>query len=334
MTKRKTLKARSPEDLLAVVPIVLGFHPEDSIVMLTFGPPGETFHARVDLPGPDQVPDAVAPLLQAAVRNRVDRVAFILYTREAALGWSAAAILTSEFGGAGLDVVAVLRADGRRWFRLDGPDAPEGRPYDVGSHPFAAQAVYDGTVTHRDRASLAKSLEPLPAAVANVVEVMPAALARLPDLERAAEAAWIVETVFEVVEGERRLSDADVARLVVAITDIKLRDAAWLQMQRHTARRHSPCGPTCCAGPPRSWWPRPPACWRSLPGSRVRARWPGARSTDVERPSPTTAWPSASRWRSTRPSPRVIGTSSGRSVPPAPILPEPDLAAALRNSPG
>ena len=238
MTKRKTLKARSPEDLLAVVPIVLGFHPEDSIVMLTFGPPGETFHARVDLPGPDQVPDAVAPLLQAAVRNRVDRVAFILYTREAALGWSAAAILTSKFGGAGLDVVAVLRADGHRWFRLDGPDAPEGRPYDVGSHPFAAQAVYDGTVTHRDRASLAKSLEPLPAAVAKVVEVMPAALARLPDLERAAEAAWIVETVFEVVEGERRLSDADVARLVVAITDLKLRDAAWLQMQRHTAPRH------------------------------------------------------------------------------------------------
>ena len=113
MTKRKTLKARSPEDLLAVVPIVLGFHPENSIVMLTFGPPGETFHARVDLPGPDQVPDAVAPLLQAAVRNRVDRVAFILYTREAALGWSAAAILTSEFGGAGLDVVTVLRADER-----------------------------------------------------------------------------------------------------------------------------------------------------------------------------------------------------------------------------
>ena len=165
-------------------------------------------------------------------------MAFILYTREAALGWSAAAILTSKFGGAGLDVVAVLRADGRRWFRLDGPDAPEGRPYDVGSHPFAAQAVYDGTVTHRDRASLAKSLEPLPAAVANVVEVMPAALARLPDLERAAEAAWIVETVFEVVEGERRLSDVEVARLVVAITDIKLRDAAWLQMQRHTATRH------------------------------------------------------------------------------------------------
>ena len=28
------------------------------------------------------------------------------------------------------------------------------------------------------------------------------------------------------------------ARLLVAITDIRLRDAAWLQMQRHTARRH------------------------------------------------------------------------------------------------
>ena len=44
-----TLTARTPEDVLAVVPVVLGFEPTESMVMLTFGsdPP---FHARVDLP--------------------------------------------------------------------------------------------------------------------------------------------------------------------------------------------------------------------------------------------------------------------------------------------
>ena len=31
-----TLTARRPEDLLAAVPVVLGFHPRDSLVMLTF----------------------------------------------------------------------------------------------------------------------------------------------------------------------------------------------------------------------------------------------------------------------------------------------------------
>ena len=46
--------ARSPEDLIALVPFVLGFHPSESVVLLTFGAPGGSFHARVDLPdGPD-----------------------------------------------------------------------------------------------------------------------------------------------------------------------------------------------------------------------------------------------------------------------------------------
>ena len=44
-----TLTARGPEDLLAAVPVVLGFHPQESLVMLTFGAL-RSFHARLDLP--------------------------------------------------------------------------------------------------------------------------------------------------------------------------------------------------------------------------------------------------------------------------------------------
>jgi hypothetical protein len=238
MTKRKTLEARTPEDLLAVVPIVLGFHPEDSIVMLTFGGPGETFHARVDLPTPDEVPDAVSPLLQAAVRNDVARVAFILYTDDAELAAHAAAALTGEFGDSGFDVVTVLRADGRHWFRLEGAAELEGRPYDVGSHRFAVQSVYEGAVTHRNRAAMAASLAALPESVPRVTDVLPAALGRLPELDKMAEATWVVGTVFDVVTDDRPLSDEEVARLVVAITDRRLRDVAWLQMHRAAAGRH------------------------------------------------------------------------------------------------
>jgi hypothetical protein len=52
-TPSTTLTARTPEDVLAVVPVVLGFEPTESLVMLTFGsdPP---FHARVDLPERDE----------------------------------------------------------------------------------------------------------------------------------------------------------------------------------------------------------------------------------------------------------------------------------------
>ncbi len=44
-----TLNLRSPEDLLAAAPVVLGFVPTDSAVMFTFDGPS-CFHARVDLP--------------------------------------------------------------------------------------------------------------------------------------------------------------------------------------------------------------------------------------------------------------------------------------------
>jgi len=239
MTRRKTLKARTPEDLLAVVPIVLGFHPEDSIVMLTFGPPGETFHARVDLPDPDELTAAVTPLLEAATRHGVTRVAFVLYTADAGLGARAREALVHDFGESGFDVVTVLRVDDAQWFRLDRlPEAP-GRPFDLAAHPFVAQSVFEGTVTHRSRGALAESLSAVPEAVGQVEGELPAAFSRLDEGQATAETTWIVETIREFVDHERPLPDHDLARLLVAIRRTELRDVAWLQMSRETAPRHA-----------------------------------------------------------------------------------------------
>ena len=65
-----TLTARGPADLLAAVPVVLGFHPHDSLVMLTFGAE-RTFHARVDLPPADDLDgvDEVVSVLLAPCRD-------------------------------------------------------------------------------------------------------------------------------------------------------------------------------------------------------------------------------------------------------------------------
>ncbi len=162
MTKTTTLRARTPEDLLAAVPCVLGFRPADSVVMLTFtsAPPGQAFHARVDLPTDARDhPEVVALLLEPVLRHRVDRVAFVLYTDDAAAAEALAPALWDAFEGEGVDVVDVLRADGRRWFGL-GPGAATdgGRPYDDRSHPFQAQAVLDGRVTLESRDELAANL--------------------------------------------------------------------------------------------------------------------------------------------------------------------------------
>src|SRR5439155_9889737 len=71
MNLPKTFTARGPVDLIAVVPYVLGFHPEDSVVLLTFGS-GEAFHARVDLPADEDEQLAVVDMLASVVdRHRV-----------------------------------------------------------------------------------------------------------------------------------------------------------------------------------------------------------------------------------------------------------------------
>ena len=72
------LTTRTPEDVLAAVPVVLGFEPLESVVMLTFGGV-ETFHARVDLPPPTKADDAVEQLLEPALQHRVTRVVFVVY---------------------------------------------------------------------------------------------------------------------------------------------------------------------------------------------------------------------------------------------------------------
>ena len=112
-----TLTARGPEDLLAAVPVLLGFQPEDSLVMLTFGAE-RTFHARLDLP--EAIDDAsleevVETLLAPCRTHGVDHVAFVVYSADRGMAAALAAALVPAFVTDGVGVVDVLRADRGCW---------------------------------------------------------------------------------------------------------------------------------------------------------------------------------------------------------------------------
>ena len=233
------MTARTPEDLLAVVPLVLGFHPEQSLVMLTFSGDRSAFHARVDLPAPGDEAAVTEVLLSAATRNRVDRVAFVFYSGDAPAIFAWAPDLVAACSAEGIGVIDLIRTDGRRWFPLAaGADHP-GTPYDVSAHRFAAQGVFDGAVTHPTRLALAESLVGPTDDVAQVESSIPAALARLPELQRPAEARWVCDLLTAQVRGrEVALGPDDVARLVVALLDVDLRDVAWTHMTRANAGSH------------------------------------------------------------------------------------------------
>jgi hypothetical protein len=239
-----TLTARSPEDVLALVPVVLGFVPSDSVVMLTFGAT-QSFHARVDRPdAPDAVPEVVHTLLAPARRHRVRRVAFVVFCGEDATIALLARALSEEFDRAGIEVAMMLRADGSRWFPLPGDlSAGSGVPYDVGSHPFLAEAVLRGQVTHDSRESLAASLEVDPARAATVAMRVAARPRRLlsvdaPAEEVLGEGEWVHALVRAHTAGGTVPTDDEVARLLCSMQDRRVRDAAWSSLTRATAQSH------------------------------------------------------------------------------------------------
>ena len=218
--------ARTPEDVLAVVPVILGFVPTDSVAMLTFGS-GHPFHARVDLPrGPSELPDVVDCLLDPVLRHRVPQVLFVVYTADARLARRTARCLTGCFERAGVEVLEVLRADGERWApaHRSGP----GMPYDLSAHPFSAQAVLDGRVLHGSRDELRAEVARQPAQVARVVAALAALSGDLPGPD------WITA----LVHAGGPPSDADLALLLRALLDPHLRDAAWCGLGRATAPEH------------------------------------------------------------------------------------------------
>ncbi len=76
MTDMHTVRASGPADLLALVPGLLGFHPEDSVVADHRRRRAAPFHARVDLPDdPVGLEELADYLTRVAHRNGVRTLA-------------------------------------------------------------------------------------------------------------------------------------------------------------------------------------------------------------------------------------------------------------------
>jgi hypothetical protein len=227
--------ARTPDDVLALVPVVLGFVPDESVAMLTFGA-GHPFHARIDLPpDPAHLPEVVEALLGPARRHRVRQVVFVVYTADAGLARRAVLLLERDFGRAGIEVVDALRADGERWWPAIGTRPgvpPEGQRYDLATHPFSAEAVLDGRVLLGSRDELRGTVRGDERLVAGVVAALAGVADEPPDRD------WVATTVERHCTDGTIPSDGEVARLLRGMLDPEVRDAACAALCRTTARGH------------------------------------------------------------------------------------------------
>ncbi|GAB2990833.1 DUF4192 domain-containing protein [Nocardioides montaniterrae] len=168
-----SVTARSPEDLLALAPVVLSFWPADDLVMLTFGGP-RPFHARLDLPERASTQDLAlleATLLDPAVTHQVQSVVFLVYGERERIARAVCRALRAGARRRGIVVMVCLWARGGefRFVGGEGRGVSEPFPYDVSAHPFVVQAIVEGRLSFRSRDEMVASLEPDHAACERVL---------------------------------------------------------------------------------------------------------------------------------------------------------------------
>ncbi|MDQ3591331.1 MAG: DUF4192 domain-containing protein, partial [Actinomycetota bacterium] len=150
---RSVLRVRSVADLLSLASVTLGFEPEESLVVIGVSGRQPGFQVRVDLPRPGRAEDegvALAEQVAAAVSAQgCTRVAVVAFSTRAAAA-QVAEVTARHLERAGIELLDVLRSDGRRYWSLlcgDERCCPSaGTAYDPRSTSLRAEAALAGRV--------------------------------------------------------------------------------------------------------------------------------------------------------------------------------------------
>lgn len=246
-----TLTLRSPADLAAGVPYLLGFRPHDSIVVLALAERAVVCTARGD--ADPSAPEALArQLIDLVCQAHPTGVAILGYGQEPRVG-PAVRAARGYAQRRGLTVTDALRVDNGRWwsYLCANPRCcpPDGTAYDDRASEVAAAFTLQGLVALADRSELTDQVtaldgparESMTRATAHAWQRLSQRLSALTDDEAAAVVKTDGQTaVFAAIEryaNDDRLDDAEVAWLTVLLQSIPVRDVAWLAIQHDQPHR-------------------------------------------------------------------------------------------------
>ena len=264
-TAQPSIVARvdSPAALLAVIPHLLGFVPAASVVVIGLTPPRDRVRVtlRYDLPDP---PDA--DLVADIAGHAVGVISSQQLTAAIAVGYGPEPLVTPVADAlrdtaqrAGIDLHDFLRVeDGRYWSYRCGDEAccpAAGVPFDATAHPVAADMAAAGKQVLAGRAAVAARVAPIGGIAAESMrqatrraeQHVAQLLAKVRRSSRigaarhmiAAEGLATAGTMIARYRGGGRFtSDYEVARLTVALRDLRVRDDAWARMDPAHADAH------------------------------------------------------------------------------------------------
>ena len=247
MTTAPLIRLRTPPDVLAAIPFVIGYHPRDSVVVLALRDRDMTVAARDDLPDPEEgragVTEHAANLATMVLRVGGNAV-FLAAYGPAERADPVMLELMEEFAFQGVRVLEALRVDdGRYWSYLcSNPDCcpPDGQLDESASSAVAAEWVMAGRVARRDRAEWEAQLSEVTGPereamfdAANRATDRLLALISATQTEQEVVVALLAaarSAVDDAVEGIRaggRPDDDLVAWLSVLVMDTDVRHQAW-----------------------------------------------------------------------------------------------------------
>lgn len=241
---RHRVHLHSPAELLAALPHLLGFHPEDSLIVILINrqePARIAATFRLDLPDPEQE-EHFAEQLLAILRQRQPGavVLAVVGGPPAELGPpprpELLAALRNSFAQEGFPVAHALWvsriARGAPWRCYDEAECGGELP-DPELSELAAATTVEGLVTFASREELVALLSPDDAATMTRREERLGAAQDAADLDRAMagdeavrrDLRLVLDAIGRAHRGRLQLTDDDVVRLAIALSDHRVRDA-------------------------------------------------------------------------------------------------------------
>ncbi|WP_229053690.1 DUF4192 domain-containing protein [Aeromicrobium sp. Leaf350] len=239
--------AHSVGDVLAAVPILFGFVPEESfIAVATSGPRNRFgFRLRIDLPELDDV-DVAADLALHHLRRQGAEGAMLIalssdHERAEAMVRAAYERLEPD-----IEPIVVVWADGHRYWQPLPRFPRHGVRYQASRHDLAiVQAVAAGQEILADRGELVRRFAPCDGDVADrMVEAYAVHLDRVLRLfgQNPTDASLVSAATAEIdpvldraLRDQQRLSDEEVALVSLWCTSVMVRDELWARIDLDNA---------------------------------------------------------------------------------------------------
>ena len=253
------LKVRRPDELLAIIPYLIGFHPDESVVAVFVRSGRIMLMARMDVPAEsasDELADRIDGL---ATQHKAHSLALVAYS---AASLPANRLLTRLMDRLSMHKLTdVLYVGHGRWWSLSCGDecCPlGGTPFDPSSHPMSAAAVFAGLGARADRRELEASLSGPPQTELPRLEALADALhSELAQLDDPSASVGLLASIVEAGSGGRVLDEQNCLLLGILLTDIALRDLAWALISTINAEDHVRLWGSVVAQVPRTLAPAP-----------------------------------------------------------------------------